>query len=78
MLLFTLAPGRRLPTPELGQDASKVGLLMNSSKSNIVVRAEYTTVNTPIYVDQQRLEEVTQFTNIGSVVTAEELHQDVN
>lgn len=57
-------------TTTLEHEAAKAGLRISASKSKIL-RVGYARANAPVQVGQQILEEVDQFTYLGSVMTAD-------
>jgi hypothetical protein len=57
-------------TAALEQEAAKIGLRVSGSKTR-VMRVGYVRANVPVTIGQKRIEEVDQFTYLGSVITAD-------
>lgn len=69
-LLRKTQPGLVQMTSALEVEAAKVGLRISASKSKIL-RVGYTGPHMAITVGQQQLQEVEEFTYLGSVITAD-------
>lgn len=67
--LGSIQPSLCKLTAAMGSESEKAKLRINTSKSKILCIG-YVCVHIPVHIDQQPLDEVDQFTYLGSVVMA--------